>query len=38
VSGARPCDNPLAEAAEKGLTEAIKCLLDVGANQMFPTR
>jgi hypothetical protein len=32
VSGASPCDNPLADAAEKGLTEAIKCLLDAGAN------
>ncbi|KAI4976857.1 hypothetical protein ZWY2020_050464 [Hordeum vulgare] len=25
-------DNPLAKAAEKGLTEAIKCLLEAGAN------
>ena len=32
MSGASPCNNLLAKAAEKGLTEAIKCLLDAGAN------
>lgn len=32
MSGANPCDNPLAKAAEKGLTEAMKCLLEAGAN------
>ena len=32
MSGASPCDNFLAKAAEKGLTEAIKCLLEAGAN------
>lgn len=32
MNGASPCDNPLAKAAEKGLTEVIKCLLDAGAN------
>ena len=36
MNGASPCDNPLAEAAEKGLTEAIKCLLDAGANPNVP--
>jgi ankyrin repeat protein len=28
--------NPLARAAEKGLTEAIKCLLEAGANPNVP--
>jgi hypothetical protein len=28
--------NPLATAAEKGLTEAIKCLLEAGANPNVP--
>jgi len=28
--------SPLAKAAEKGLTEAIKCLLDAGANPNVP--
>ena len=32
MSGASPCDNFLAKAAEKGLTEVIKCLLEAGAN------
>ncbi|KAF6982124.1 hypothetical protein CFC21_000556 [Triticum aestivum] len=32
VSSAGPCYNPLVTAAEKGLTEAIKCLLEAGAN------
>jgi ankyrin repeat protein len=36
VSGASPCDNPLANAAEKGLTEAIKCLVEAGANPNVP--
>ena len=29
-------DNHLAKAAEKGLTEAIKCLLEAGANPNVP--
>ncbi|KAM0886503.1 hypothetical protein ACQ4PT_029615 [Festuca glaucescens] len=32
VSCDNPLDNPLVKAAEKGLTEAIKCLLEAGAN------
>jgi ankyrin repeat protein len=32
VSCDNPFDNPLVKAAEKGLTEAIKCLLEAGAN------
>lgn len=28
--------NPLAKAAEKGLTETIKCLLEAGANPNVP--
>ncbi|KAK1625860.1 hypothetical protein QYE76_000175 [Lolium multiflorum] len=32
VSSASPGDNPLVKAAEKGLTEAIKCLLEAGTN------
>ena len=32
MSSAGPCYNPLVTAAEKGLTEAIKCLLEAGAN------
>ena len=32
MSGAGPCYNPLVTAVEKGLTEAIKCLLEAGAN------
>jgi ankyrin repeat protein len=32
VSSASPGDNPLLKAAEKGLTEAIKCLLEAGAD------
>ena len=30
--------NPLARAAEKGLTEAIKCLLEAGANPNVPDK
>ncbi|KAF8763063.1 hypothetical protein HU200_008913 [Digitaria exilis] len=30
------CYNPLAKAAEKGLTEAIKCLLEAGADPNVP--
>uniref|UniRef100_A0A453JG60 Serine/threonine-protein kinase BSK1-like TPR repeats domain-containing protein n=1 Tax=Aegilops tauschii subsp. strangulata TaxID=200361 RepID=A0A453JG60_AEGTS len=36
VSGDSPRDNLLVKAAEKGLTEAIKCLLEAGANPNVP--
>jgi ankyrin repeat protein len=36
VSGDNPFDNPLVKAAEKGLIEAIKCLLEAGANPNVP--
>ncbi|CAM0943883.1 unnamed protein product [Alopecurus aequalis] len=34
--GLGPCDNPLAIAAEKGLTEAIKWMLEAGADPNVP--
>ena len=36
MSGGSPCDIPLVAAAEKGLTEVIKCLLEAGANPNVP--
>ncbi|KAF7086183.1 hypothetical protein CFC21_089509 [Triticum aestivum] len=36
VDGFGPCHNPLATSVEKGLTEALKCLLEAGANPNVP--